>query len=964
MCSFLRIPLKRGPSKGYIRDLEEKLDKGKESLLISNGPIPITITAVQQGLDSAVALSSAPVSSQFSSSLPGASAIPIPHHQQLPFPQNHLKSSPSINGSSPPIVLPPLVGYSLKILPKLGGATVATSGPASSVQPNSTTPTTTSIGAAISSSNPLSPRSTSINGLLNRSDLTTELNMKNTSPPIQGPFWKVPYEMPNSSSRRTLITLNNVQGNSTTSGTGSRRRSSIDSVSSTSTNGSRMPSLKPSILVNSDFISDSETEEFYSMKSNASSSISLVGPPQHNRSSSLGIRRNSQSLSPRNSVSSLSSLSGRINKSLHFQSSSNNSSASASLIQSPINPPSILPAHQQQQQQQQQQQPWNLPQYGVYSYGPSQFQAPGIIHPQPQPFQGQHFAPVIAQPVPVGYNLQPQQQQQIQQQQEQFGNYSKILMNSLEANLKLYYTHFHASFPILPFNNNHLIILLESCDSEEVANVKTIVELFNHSLNNLNNFKQLLIHDHMALFSRILTLYPFNNFGVKVNDTALVFFFLALVVINYAILLNGDVYSLGISFSATIFNDFKVLENFVDLALENPNPERLDYDNIKLVLPKLYYALTIIDNLYSLSFGIQKSIHSSELTRFLGSKLHYLMPILADGSVLDPSLRKGILIFKNSLVFNDLVKARDDCVISRGSLVRVVLPSLQAFAPAAVSSEQDDFSNQFISLIWEKFELITYLQEISQFMKNNNGTDVEEIYENLMDYNLKLIRLIKKLSMSIITFANYIGTTSSSRSPNINGAPLSISGAGPNSGATPPVGSNGRGGSGNENGPLASLNREQNSSADSSNGNIFINPLLNITIGQLFKLIKLSKMIIDSLINLIQLSQNGSSTSGHGHGDLMNRCIKINNDLSISFNLLNLNLINLQLGTISTNLIRNKINSYKFNFSLQNILNSSGPTLVSNVNDSRLKNSLQIWSEEFTTGILPFVEKENIDGWY
>lgn len=249
-------------------------------------------------------------------------------------------------------------------------------------------------------------------------------------------------------------------------------------------------------------------------------------------------------------------------------------------------------------------------------------------------------------------------------------------------------------------------------------------------------------------------------------------------------------------------------------------------------------------------------------------------------------------------------------------------------------------------------------------MKNNNGTDVEEIYENLMDYNLKLIRLIKKLSMSIITFANYIGTTSSSRSPNINGAPLSISGAGPNSGATPPVGSNGRGGSGNENGPLASLNREQNSSADSSNGNIFINPLLNITIGQLFKLIKLSKMIIDSLINLIQLSQNGSSTSGHGHGDLMNRCIKINNDLSISFNLLNLNLINLQLGTISTNLIRNKINSYKFNFSLQNILNSSGPTLVSNVNDSRLKNSLQIWSEEFTTGILPFVEKENIDGWY
>jgi len=128
-----------------------------------------------------------------------------------------------------------------------------------------------------------------------------------------------------------------------------------------------------------------------------------------------------------------------------------------------------------------------------------------------------------------------------------------------------------------------------------------------------------------------------------------------------------------------------------------------------------------------------------------------------------------------------------------------------------------------------------------------------------------------------------------------------------------------------------------------------INPLLNISIGQLFKMIKLNKLIIDNLILFIK------QTEGSQHEELLKRCVKINNDLSISFNLLNLNLINLQLGTISVNMIKNKIASYAINFTIP----ETGPT-----KENSVKSNLNSWNFEFAKTILPFIERENIDGWY
>ncbi|CAI5759474.1 unnamed protein product [Candida verbasci] len=244
-CLFSRTPLKRGPSKGYIRELEEKVD-------INNKKPPTNEQQQQQ--------------QQQQQQL---------HNKPLPFPQQSTSSKSSI-------ILPPLVGYATSSVPQ-------------------------KLSPTHQSSNPSSPRTQqhSISGLLNnentalkKSDSTTATSTN--SPPIQGPFWKVPYELPQSSlSRKSSITsISSANNNDNTL----RRRSSIDSISSTSTNGSRLPSIKP--MCSNDYITDSESEDYYSVKSYNSRPVV--------------IRSNSQSLSPRNSITSLSSLNNRVNQFLNI----------------------------------------------------------------------------------------------------------------------------------------------------------------------------------------------------------------------------------------------------------------------------------------------------------------------------------------------------------------------------------------------------------------------------------------------------------------------------------------------------------------------------------------------------------------------------------------------------------------------------------------------------------------------
>ena len=302
ICTFQRTPLKRGPSKGYIRDLEEKIIDKHQSRQRSDssGSTSTTATIVQPPQQQQQQQQQQIPQAQLQPGIsPNIAIIPpgtIPSRQTLPFPQSTASGSgptPQNQPSNSTIKLPPIINYHGKNVPS----------------------PLISKFHQVEPSNPSSPKSQSANipGILNStvsnnnnnnnnsnpSSSNTTNNENTNSPPIQGPFWKVPYEMPQSSmSRRSSIS-------SVTSGGPPliHRRSSVESVSSISTNGSRLPSIKPTISNDNNYTSDADSEDFYSVNSFRGGNI----------------HRNSQSLSPRNSISSLSSLNGRLNKTLNFQ---------------------------------------------------------------------------------------------------------------------------------------------------------------------------------------------------------------------------------------------------------------------------------------------------------------------------------------------------------------------------------------------------------------------------------------------------------------------------------------------------------------------------------------------------------------------------------------------------------------------------------------------------------------------
>lgn len=855
-CTFSRVPLKRGPSKGYIRDLEDKAEH--------NDGVP-TQQHPQQHHNGGPLIGGSTVR-PISGSLGGSGPVPVStfSHQPLVFAQSHLNQQQQqlpitlVTSSSPPIKLPPLLGFQSKVFP-------------------STTQRLTSSSSVptVSSSNPSSPTSHGLTAQADQSSVSTIIptpgpatnaiettqsatNAKPNSPPIQGPFWKVPYEMPQSaSSRKSSISSATGHG-----GSRLRRKSSIDSISSTSTTGSRLPSLKPSVSMSSDFMSDSESEDYYSIRSGAS----------HSQFPPVGASRK-DSMSPRNSIASMSSLNGRMNKTLNFQSSA---STTPVMVGSPLSAAGQTQYFVQQQQNMYAGQhplpvPPMQPSFQIGGHMPIQSPAPRFSYPQ----QGFVYPP------------------------------TSIPVNLLETNLKLYYDHFHSSFPILPFNSTMLASLSQARD-ESAAHV-WVIEMFNRALNNLNNFKQVNLNENIELLLRLMSSYPFLNLGINMNDTSLIFFFSTILIINYAILLNGDVYSSGISWSSSIFNDYKVVQKFVEFVGRqkgNNMSNSVDLDRIELYLSKLYLSLDVIDNINSISTGSQKNVGNNTMIQFLYSNSNLLM------NENDESIKSGLTVFKNSQLFSQLINIRDQFILSFGNYTQPI--------QIAITQSNDEFSSYFVTLINEKYDLINYLFEMNAFLKDSIDHDPEEVYENLMDYNLKLIRLVKKISNSIMHFANYIGTSTASSS--------------------------------------ASTSPTSEQSKKSEN-KVLMNPLLNISIGQLFKLIKLNKLLIDSLSYLNQSTEHLHAGNRSSATDLSGRLSKINNDLSISFNLLNLNLVNLQLGTKSNAIIRKKINDYNFNFNLQNMVSNNETKLD-------IKLSLNNWFQEFTTSILPFIHLENTEGWY
>ncbi|CUM46139.1 uncharacterized protein AC631_01443 [Debaryomyces fabryi] len=785
-CTFSRVPLKRGPSKGYIRDLEDKLENNSQTrkksftLETKNQPLPYPNSLQRNSVTGATTTSPPTTTSTI------------------------VTSGTAQSGS--PIILPPLIG--------------AYSQPKINVLP----PAVSSVKNIEQGSNPSSP----LNGILNPSAIEQQVSNSTTtsttpsnnyhathSPPIQGPFWKVPYEMPGNN--------NSNNNNSNSFNSAHNRKLSVDSISSNSSNGSRsrLPSLKTSNSISSDMgVSDSD-DDFYSIRS-------FKQP-----------RQSSQSLSPRNSISSLSSLNGRMNKNLVL---SQQSHPHQQVIMSP---------HDQQAPP---------PQNMYYS-------SAGHVNTSPV------YRPNLPQSGPYGA---PQ-------------TYSKVPANSIEQNLSIYYAKFHNNFPILPFDQNLIVNILEGLVLNDQT--KLIVELFNCSLTNLNNFQFQNINDNINLILRILQMYPFNNFGIKLNDNILILFFSSLILINYSILMNGDTYSLGISLTASILNDFKVLENF-NLLIKS-NIKDLAPDDIKLYLPKLYYCLSIMDNLHSLSFGIQNIIHNNKLVEFLYANLTILIPMNIDN--------QSIINFKISKLLSSLINTRDEVIVDN-SLKYTLKRNKDDWNDGAYSHQGQDFASLFINFNKDKYDLIEYLHELSQSLNKMEPIE-DKMKDSIRDYHLRLCKLIKKLSQTIINLANYISTISSQNS--------------------------------NTNSP-GTNNNNYNSE--------LLTPVLNISFGQSYKLIKLCKLVIDSLLKSID------------DADLTNKLIKMNNDLSIAYNLLNSNLNksfnpSVILGQFSMNLIKNKIEYYNLNFNVPNQVLNKG-------------SDLNQWRNELVNSIMPFIDKEDNDGWY
>lgn len=786
VCTFSRVPLKRGPSKGYIRDLVDRMDD-------PYGP------EYPQGHHTSVFKLNRPRSKSVDApgptySNPGNPTItpPLPVLQALMKPVLHRLAFSLQSGTTLPIILPPLLGAQPLTQPVKLSVSVPKTGPLS---PSG------NIGSALQNgvANSIG------NGMTNN---MTKLPAPERETRIQGPLWKVPYEMPQLASLG-LAVLSPNNGSRSNS-----RRSSVDSVSSILTAGLRLrlPSLKLLILVNLELLALDLDDDYYSVRSRAYSA----------------------SLSPRNSVSSvLLSLNGRMNTQL------------------------VLNPH------------------------------------QPTPATGHYMFPQMVM-------LNPSQPRTV----PELG----VPLNPIDVNLRIYYEKFHPNFPILPLGDQ-LILRLVSILQKEPGPTLQIVYLFNAALNNLVYYPFVPLDALINLLRQFMSMYPFNLHGLAAKDDLLVLLFSALVLINYTILINGDVYSLGISMAASVFNDFKIMENYAEFC--KSGPATLDADDIQLFLPRLYFCLATIDNCHSLSFG--------NLPQMPGA---FEMLSLTAPKLFPPQLTSTLFRcnIQAANVLNDLVKLRSHVIFQTATSRYNPAWSVQPVSPTA--SPTLNFASFFVNLIKDKYELYDFLSETLANLRRVSSED--ELYEIFYDYQFKSSRLIKKLSQSLLNFANYISTIYSQMK---SSTPVRYD---------------------------------------------LVNPFFNMSYGQSFKLIKACKLLIDSLIDHV------------GDNEIITRAVKINNDLSIAFNLLTSNLNNnlnaltntrnvlgnaktsgistppetceaSGLGSTCISLIYNKLDLYKLNF-------SNVPTSPE-ISGKRNKN-LEPWKQGFMNTITSFVSREDIDGWY
>ncbi|EDK45996.1 hypothetical protein LELG_04175 [Lodderomyces elongisporus NRRL YB-4239] len=541
-CTFSRTPLKRGPSKGYTKDLEDRIDaiNGKsESRLSSDGGS--YNHHIQQNTSSGIS-PSRPDGLALDDGKNSHSSSNLTNLQNRPLSQ----SLSSLGGT---IKLPPLMGYIPKSVPGIQGSGTINYEPDQLSPKNAQRPLlssnyvqtqTQATPQAPSSQAPSSQAPSSQAPPPQQQQGQGQGNSNATSPPIQGPFWKVPYEMPpaSTSHRSSIVNL------SSSGQSHSRRKSSIDSITSNSTTNSRIPLVR---TPSSAMLSDSDSEDFYSIRSGTS----IASRP-------MFTRENSQSLSPRNSIVSLSSLNGRMNRSLHVGVPPQ-SPVGSSVVGSPYN---FTPQPTQQQQ------------IEFSKSNPHQFLS----------------TPQIAQ-------INPHQPH-------------KLPMDLLKLDLEVYERTFAPTFPILQVSAETLISMIKSTGDE--MPIENIVESFHLALNDLINFKTTEEYASISLFFRLQLIASQS----KVNKYTRFIFAASLVVLNYTLLLKGVRYSPGIAMAAAFFGDLTPVEVYLQKkSLKEP------LDPLLIAFVRLYLTLVIIDSVSSLVEGTTKlvTLDSTATTLILGN---------------------------------------------------------------------------------------------------------------------------------------------------------------------------------------------------------------------------------------------------------------------------------------------------------------------------------------------------------
>lgn len=688
-CTFSRVPLKRGPSKGYIRDPADRADDPDANLSDPPDPhgphhsvlslTPPYLYAVQQQAPPPklarprLKLVGAPLASANGSSWPGPQP-PAPPHLQPSLRRIPLSGPAGALSSTLHIVLPPLVGPQppVALVPHHTGLASPTSAPAPEAR---------------------------------------------DAKRILGPLWKVPYEMP--PDRDAAL---GGSDNSGALGLGpASRRSSVDSMSSTLTAGSRshIHSLKPLVSLSSDLLVSDSDDEFY--------------PPR--------ARGYSASLSPRNSVSSLLSLNGRISNQLTFNTPVVYGS------QPPLPLGALLPVQRQ-----------------------------------------------LHRPLPATTPAFP--------------------LNTVEQNLSIYYAKFHASLAILPFNEALIQRVWATAQGAELAR---LLLFFSTALNNLVHYQYVSLENLTTLLHNLLLFYPLEAHPSALTYEALVTLFTSLLMVNYTIIMSGDAYSMGISMTAAVFNDYKVLEHF--RALVTSPSTSLDPDDLRLHLPRLYLSLLAIDDCHSISFGSYTGL--PDFFDLLSAHLDTLAP----SSIAPSTFLQNMEIAK---VFHELVISQRYSIFACENS-RSKLPATIISARSKLSSQ--GFAGLFINLIKDRKELYDYLIEFSDYLKSVSSSSFDDdIAESIIEGQSKITRLVKKLSQSLLSFANYVSTVCS---------------------------------------------RPTNSLTTSSD---LINPYLNVSYGQSFKLLKSCKLLIDMFLTRANDTESALKLG------------KLNQDLSIVYNLLVSNL--------------------------------------------------------------------------